>query len=292
MSEPVNRGGEWWTRADDGSWLRWNPGEYRWDPSNEPPPPPDAASAPESAAATAAATEGSGSSDVQLLRDFEPASGKANVAMVLVGLSAIASAIQAPLLLDRAGTARDLLGDSSALLGVASARGFVFLASVIAVLVWFKAAYDNLRPLGATNLRYTPGWAIGGWFIPIGNLFIPKQIANDLWRASDPALPPDQGEKWKFAPKTGLLHLWWGAWIVSNVLEGAARGTEQVAIDQVDVGGINAAIRLAAASQLAQVVAGVALIVLIRRLSARQQERAAALAASSPDRARVLGLPA
>ena len=42
------------------------------------------------------------------------------------------------------------------------------------------------------HLRYGTGWAIGAWFIPIFNLFRPKQIANDIDRASAPDAGHDQ----------------------------------------------------------------------------------------------------
>ncbi|MFC7512377.1 DUF4328 domain-containing protein [Streptomyces thermocarboxydus] len=32
--------------------------------------------------------------------------------------------------------------------------------------------------------RRTPGWAIGGWFVPFANLVIPRGIAMDVLRAA------------------------------------------------------------------------------------------------------------
>jgi hypothetical protein len=47
------------------------------------------------------------------------------------------------------------------------------------------------------------------------NLWRPKQIANDIWRASDPAAPPDLGIDWREKPVPGFLTAWWVVWVVS-----------------------------------------------------------------------------
>ena len=43
---------------------------------------------------------------------------------------------------------------------------------------------------GGRRLRYRPWWAVGAWLLPVFSLFRPKQVLNDVWRASDPHLPP------------------------------------------------------------------------------------------------------
>jgi hypothetical protein len=90
-----------------------------------------------------------------------------------------------------------------------------FIVTIVLFLMWFARAYKNLVALGATDLRFTHGWAVGAWFVPILNLWRPKQIANDIWRASDPALQPTAGASWRERPVSGLLTLWWLAWVVS-----------------------------------------------------------------------------
>jgi hypothetical protein len=39
VADPIQRGGEWWTQRDDGSWLRWDESSKSWQPSADPPPP-------------------------------------------------------------------------------------------------------------------------------------------------------------------------------------------------------------------------------------------------------------
>jgi len=48
-----------------------------------------------------------------------------------------------------------------------------YLASGVAFLVWFYRAHANLSGLGAEYLTYSPGWAVGWFFVPIFSLFRP-----------------------------------------------------------------------------------------------------------------------
>jgi hypothetical protein len=89
-------------------------------------------------------------------------------------------------------------------------------------LAWFHRAYGNLRALGVTEPRYKRGWAIGAWFIPFANLVLPKQMANDLWRAGDPSMQPnDPG--WQGRPVAPLLHWWWAFYLVGSVVRQEVR---------------------------------------------------------------------
>jgi len=40
-------------------------------------------------------------------------------------------------------------------------------------------------PVGTRESRFTPGWAVGYWFVPFVNLVRPYQIVADLWLRSD-----------------------------------------------------------------------------------------------------------
>jgi hypothetical protein len=147
----------------------------------------------------------------------------------------------------------------------------VFVVSVVFFIRWFHAAYSNLPALGQTDLRFKPGWAIGAWFVPFLNLWRPKQIADDIWRGSDPDVPSLHDAGWRSAPVPGLLNFWWGTWLLSVFVGNfAARAwfdtdtAEEIRrADIVDIVGL--ALDLAAA---------VLAIAVIRRLTARQAERA------------------
>ncbi|MEV4083254.1 protein kinase [Nonomuraea fuscirosea] len=76
-------------------------------------------------------------------------------------------------------------------------------------LFWFFQIRVVAERLAPGRLRYRPSMAVYGWFIPIGNLWLPKQIADDIWHASSPP-----GRSGTTAP-AGLLHTWWALWLVT-----------------------------------------------------------------------------
>src|SRR5687768_17653176 len=75
-----------------------------------------------------------------------------------------------------------------------SAIGLIQTALLIAVAVffirWLRLAYRNADVVAPGVRRYKHGWAIGAWFVPFLNLWRPKQIVNDAWRAGDQSGAP------------------------------------------------------------------------------------------------------
>ncbi|SOD67401.1 protein of unknown function [Streptomyces zhaozhouensis] len=91
--------------------------------------------------------------------------------------------------------------------------GFFQLGTAVVLAVawlnWFVRMRTTTEKLAPGRLRYPPAMAAVSWFIPFGNLYLPKQIANDVWRASSP--PSATGV---MAPAY-WLHAWWGLWLVT-----------------------------------------------------------------------------
>ena len=85
----------------------------------------------------------------------------------------------------------------------------------IGFMAWMRRLLLNLKPLGGWS-RWTPGWAIGGWFVPILNLIRPKQVMDDIWRGSDPD-DPDAGVQPKSAKVDPLLRWWWAFWLAGGI---------------------------------------------------------------------------
>jgi hypothetical protein len=100
------------------------------------------------------------------------------------------------------------------LVGVAVAFVYavIFIASVVIIARWIYRAHANVRASGGQNLDVTPGWAVGWFFVPIANLFKPFQAMRELWNASH--LEHD----YFVQESPALLKLWWGFWIVGNLI--------------------------------------------------------------------------
>ena len=84
------------------------------------------------------------------------------------------------------------------------------LTTTILVLMWIYRANHNARQLGAADMRFTPGWAVGWYFIPIAWFWKPYQAMTEIWRAS---VNPSG---WGATPVSPLLRWWWGLWIVPS----------------------------------------------------------------------------
>lgn len=105
--------------------------------------------------------------------------------------------------------------DSIAMVALVEIFASVVMAG--AVIYFFFSSYRNIERFGAKDLRYSASQTIWTWFVPILNLFRPKQIANDIWRAStslDPATPG----AWREAPVTFAMGAWWTFWIIGGVI--------------------------------------------------------------------------
>jgi Domain of unknown function (DUF4328) len=88
----------------------------------------------------------------------------------------------------------------------------VYVGSIIAVAMWIYRAHANLHAAGLVGLEFSPGWAVGWYFIPIASLFKPFQAMRELWSES-------HGVSNGFSEQApGNLGLWWGFWIVGNIL--------------------------------------------------------------------------
>jgi hypothetical protein len=88
----------------------------------------------------------------------------------------------------------------------------VFIVCVVIVAMWIHRAHTNLREAGVDGLEFTPGWAVGWYFIPFANLFKPYQAMRELWNAS-------HSEDNSFASEApSEVKVWWGCWIVGNIL--------------------------------------------------------------------------
>lgn len=92
----------------------------------------------------------------------------------------------------------------------------IFISTVIIHCVWTNRMNKNARALGAQGMEYTPGWAVGWFFVPIANLYKPFSVASEIYRASAPG--PD-GMHWKDEPTPGILNFWWACWIIGFLLD-------------------------------------------------------------------------
>lgn len=154
------------------------------------------------------------------------------------------------------------IGAAFALLGAAAMTIGANLIAIILFLVWVHRAATNLRALGQRGLEFTPGWCVGWWFVPFANLVKPLHAMKEIWRASDPDTVGSTDDwSWRAAPVASTMGAWWGAWIVSGILDRVA--------GKIDDPSTAGAIGIVGA--LVSGLAALFLVPIMRQLSARQE---------------------
>jgi hypothetical protein len=55
------------------------------------------------------------------------------------------------------------------------------IAGIVFLVVWTRKAFkvSEQVPIMQSQRRYSRGWSVGEWFIPFGNLYIPKKVITD-----------------------------------------------------------------------------------------------------------------
>ncbi len=89
------------------------------------------------------------------------------------------------------------------------------LGTGILWLIWQHKAQRDLYARGVPGLRYTPGWAVGWWFVPFASFVLPYLCMRELFgNAGVPAgagMPPITRSDWRVAT-------WWIAYLGSSLL--------------------------------------------------------------------------
>lgn len=92
----------------------------------------------------------------------------------------------------------------------------VAITTVILFVMWIYRANLNVRQLGAKNMKFTPEWSVGYYFIPFLNFWRPYQAMKEIWQASkNPAT-------WQSVERGAILPWWWLFFIVAGMLGNAS----------------------------------------------------------------------
>jgi hypothetical protein len=134
----------------------------------------------------------------------------------------------------------------------------LFIFTVVVFARWIYVVARNIRSLGADRLQFTPGWAVGYYFIPIVNLWRPYQAMKEIWKASHEPV------HWQLQKGSFLLVSWWTFWIISCLIGQMAVRTAtsaKTASDYID------ATTFSIASDVIEIPLCLIALVLVLRLS-------------------------
>lgn len=101
--------------------------------------------------------------------------------------------------------------------GLGFAAGLVGLVTEVLWLIWQHRAHKILHALRIPGLRFTPGWAVGWWFVPFANFVMPYQVNAELWRAT----APRGSGSWKSTRVDRILPSWWGLYVTRELVVAA-----------------------------------------------------------------------
>jgi hypothetical protein len=207
---------------------------------------------------------------------FASTSARANWAVGMVALASVLALVAAGLWAGHIGTLRDLekgivtgakaQDSENRVAGLESSMSLFIVLAGVAWMMWQFRAQSNLRALGVSGLRFTPGWVVGWWVIPFANIVMPPQTMNELWKANDPRAGATD---WKASAGTLILPLWWAAWLSRQVLFAIGAGVGR----NGDVDSLISRAGWYVASDLVLALAGVLAIVLVRGIERRQAQK-------------------
>lgn len=150
----------------------------------------------------------------------------------------------------------------------------VAIATAIVFLMWFYRAHANLKPLGARELTYTPGNAVGYWFVPFLNLYHPVKVAQEIWRNSDPDAIRSRNDYAETPANSVLIGFWWAIWIVSGIVSYiSARMIWNVTTPE----SLQAASAASMMAEVVSIVTALLCLAVVARIDARQTARAEAM---------------
>ncbi len=148
------------------------------------------------------------------------------------------------------------------------AKLLLYFATVVVFCVWIHRAHKNLQALRVQHLQYSPGWAVGYYFVPFLNLVRPMQVMQEIWHGSVAPQPGQDAAAWKFASTPTLIGGWWGAWILTNIIGQVSFRLYDPAKPKL----VLFSYKLDVAAGLLSIVAAGLLICLVKGINKRQNE--------------------
>ncbi|MGV9311491.1 DUF4328 domain-containing protein [Streptomyces sp. NPDC003691] len=156
--------------------------------------------------------------------------------------------------------------DADRMMAVAIAfKGVALLVTGVLFVIWFAAARANAAVFAPDVTRWGQGWAIGGWFIPLAGLVIPRLVAGTIWEGS-------RRERYAHSG-TAPLTVWWTLYVI-GMLAGQV-GLQNYSRSETPFEALFGATWLIIADTI-DIAAAVAAIVVVRKITRMQQEKAAA----------------
>lgn len=142
-------------------------------------------------------------------------------------------------------------------------RLLALLVTAITFLIWVHRANKNCNGFANNRLEFSPGWAVGYYFVPVVNLYLPYKAMKEIWRVStDPV-------HWRSQSGSLLLVLWWMLWIVSNI---TGYVVAQLSLHATTLVGLRTSTKASILFDITNILLYIAAIAVVVAIFARQQK--------------------
>lgn len=101
-------------------------------------------------------------------------------------------------------------------------QSLVLIVTYVLFCMWIHRAYRNVMVLHNDELKYSPGWAVGWYFIPFANMVLPFLVMREIWKGSSPHGKVGDKLAWKKEKGSALLVFWWIFWLLSSNIDTVA----------------------------------------------------------------------
>jgi len=99
----------------------------------------------------------------------------------------------------------------------------------VCLIVWTRRAFivSESAPVVQATRKYSRGMAVAWWFIPIGNLFMPKKVISEIERSLRMAADTTEySGDWKLRPVDRKGTTWWVLFVVGALLGSQSSSNE------------------------------------------------------------------
>ncbi len=148
-------------------------------------------------------------------------------------------------------------------LAVLLVNTLVSLATIVFFAMWIYRAAANVVAAGIAGFDFTPGWAVGWYFVPFANLVQPFRAMRQIWNASHAGGSDlDRGD--------AILTLWWTVWLASNI---SANISIQMSFRATSTEMVSTSLYLGAISSVLSLILFVVGMRLVERITEAQRDR-------------------
>lgn len=153
----------------------------------------------------------------------------------------------------------------------------VMVLAAVFFSMWMYRGTKNLWGAGLPDLKTTPGWSVGWWFIPVAFWFMPLPGVIQLWKGSVHHSKGTGDGNWRGESLNPLVIIWWVCWVAGSLL---SLVSDRFTGEDKEIPDLILSAQLGMASSLAYVAAaGLAVFFILRVSSLQDTARAGMFAA-------------